>query len=198
MNVVLTDFLLMMSIWPPMWGGETIDRFTIHGVWPEYLNATWPEYCTTEPLNLDQIESLVDQLKTEWTDHNSDFPQRFWEHEWSKHGTCSDLNQYEYFSLGLKLHFQLDLLKELEKHKVVPNGKSYHKSQFEKAFKVKPLLMCKKNGIEQIGFCLDPNTYEYIACSNEIYHSFDSKCPNMIYFYTPDSNLRMSSALAAM
>lgn len=34
---------------------------------------------------------------------NGDNPA-FWKHEWSKHGTCANMTQLEYFQTGLKLH----------------------------------------------------------------------------------------------
>lgn len=81
-------------------------HLTIHGLWPEFNDGTWPSTCTREPLSKQVIEELKEGLDIYWpnvkepeTDPEHD---EFWRHEWSKHGTCSGLSQKEYFISALQ------------------------------------------------------------------------------------------------
>jgi ribonuclease T2 len=81
-------------------------HLTIHGLWPEYSDGSWPSTCTREPLSNQVIEELKEGLDMYWPnvkDPESDAEHdEFWRHEWSKHGTCSGLKQKEYFESALK------------------------------------------------------------------------------------------------
>jgi len=86
------------------WG----DHFTIHGLWPQYTTGGYPASCTTEPFDPAAVEKVgMDTMYQYWpnvqyseSDPNYD---EFWEHEWSKHGTCSGLSQYDYFQATINL-----------------------------------------------------------------------------------------------
>lgn len=85
-------------------------HFTIHGLWPQYSDKNgYPSYCTSEPFNATLIETNIgmDTLEKYWpnvqgnpTDTNY---SSFWEHEWSKHGTCTGLTQLAYFENAIEL-----------------------------------------------------------------------------------------------
>lgn len=84
------------------------ENFTIHGLWPQYDTNGYPSYCSTEsfdpnvPLNIgwDTMVTYYPDVKYEET--SSDYDS-FWEHEWDKHGTCSNLTQYDYFQQAILL-----------------------------------------------------------------------------------------------
>jgi ribonuclease T2 len=86
------------------WG----EYFTIHGLWPQNFDGTYPAECTTEPLDTKvPTEIGWDTMTTYWpnvqsaeTDPNYD---SFWSHEWTKHGTCSGLSQTLYFNSTINL-----------------------------------------------------------------------------------------------
>lgn len=79
---------------------------TIHGIWPQSYNGSWPCTCSKENFNLQTLtdvgESLFDlywpNVKASRDSHHY---TGFWEHEWSKHGTCSGLSQDNYFEMAL-------------------------------------------------------------------------------------------------
>lgn len=83
-------------------------HFTIHGLWPQYASSGYPQSCTNEPFD----ESIPDEIgwdtmttywpNVKYDETSSDYTE-FWEHEWSKHGTCSNLSQYDYFSSAISL-----------------------------------------------------------------------------------------------
>lgn len=88
----------------PLWG----KYFTTHGLWPQYDSGgpPYPEFCTTEAFNSSvPVEIGWEQMTEYWPNaiYSETDPEydSFWEHEWSKHGTCTELSQYEYFSVTL-------------------------------------------------------------------------------------------------
>jgi ribonuclease T2 len=82
--------------------------WTLHGLWPELNSHAWPQYChPAGQLSYHQLRHLFPRMYTNWTDctpieqgGNWDF----WTHEWSKHGTCSGMNQTDYFTKALDLY----------------------------------------------------------------------------------------------
>jgi ribonuclease T2 len=84
------------------------NNFTVHGLWPQYVTSGYPSTCTTEKFD-SSIPSKVglDTLISRWPDvkytiNNTKYDS-FWEHEWSKHGTCSGLTQYDYFMTAIRM-----------------------------------------------------------------------------------------------
>ena len=77
--------------------------WTIHGWWPE-INATqWPQYCNPNrfhEFNQTIIKDIGPILKRYWAPckdwHIPDY--KFWQHEWRKHGTCTNQTALRYFS----------------------------------------------------------------------------------------------------
>lgn len=76
------------------------DSWTIHGMWPNYCDGTYVEDCDSSRDYTDITSLLENQggsdtlsyMQTYWiSDDESN--EKFWEHEWSTHGTCySTLN----------------------------------------------------------------------------------------------------------
>ena len=83
-------------------------NFTIHGLWPQYITSGYPSSCTNEKFDIDTINNIgMDYMIQKWPDVqydvNTSSYDSFWIHEWSKHGTCSGLSQYDYFNEALLL-----------------------------------------------------------------------------------------------
>ena len=84
------------------------NNFTLHGLWPQYDTTGYPSYCSTEsfdpniPIQIGwtTMTTYYPDVKYEETDTDYD---SFWEHEWDKHGTCSELSQYDYFQQAITL-----------------------------------------------------------------------------------------------
>lgn len=83
-------------------------HFTIHGLWPQYSAGGFPSSCTTEPFD-PNIPNMIgwDTMTTYWPDvkYATTDPNytEFWNHEWTKHGTCSGLSQYDYFTNAINI-----------------------------------------------------------------------------------------------
>jgi ribonuclease T2 len=62
--------------------------FIVHGLWPQFRNGRWPEYCGRQP-GLSNPNRMLDIMPD----------PHLIQHEWSAHGTCSGLNADNYFGL---------------------------------------------------------------------------------------------------
>lgn len=71
------------------------NSWTIHGLWPDHCDGTYDSNCDASRaytgigsiLTAFGEQSTLDYMNTYWKDINGD-DETFWEHEWSKHGTC--------------------------------------------------------------------------------------------------------------
>lgn len=99
------SYLLALS-WSPAYcagqGGERNDpqcaegrrfAFVLHGLWPQYDNGRWPEFCSEGPGLRDAREMLDIMPSTSLI-----------RHEWQKHGTCTGLTAEGYFALARKAY----------------------------------------------------------------------------------------------
>ncbi len=86
--------------------------FTIHGLWPQRKDGSWPEYCDpNHPLRESDIKELVPKLEASWPSWEGE-DVWFWSHEWSRHGTCAAAavgDSYHFFKNVLKLHKHLSV-----------------------------------------------------------------------------------------
>lgn len=83
-------------------------NFTVHGLWPQYSSSGYPSTCTTEAYNSSSATDVGwDDMVLYWPDveysETSSSYTSFWEHEWTKHGTCTGLSQDAYFQAALNL-----------------------------------------------------------------------------------------------
>lgn len=109
-----TPIILLGSIHPPfqsypvslnssivlaLFKCNSSSNFTIHGLWNEHS-----DFCTTEPFNITSIspETIKNMNKYWYSCYENS--SKFWEHEWSKHGTCFNQTQEQYFSQTLELY----------------------------------------------------------------------------------------------
>ena len=67
--------------------------FVVHGLWPQYNNGRWPEFCSTAP-GLKNPDAMLDLMPS----------RSLIRHEWEKHGTCSGLSADGYFALIRKTY----------------------------------------------------------------------------------------------
>ncbi|KAI4329926.1 hypothetical protein MLD38_028254 [Melastoma candidum] len=109
---------------------NSLGEFTIHGLWPDYNDETWPACCSRSHFEEKEISSLVDTLKKYWPSLSCSSTSTcyggkgsFWAHEWGnisnsqmliqlsasseKHGTCSSpvfRDEHEYFLATINLY----------------------------------------------------------------------------------------------
>lgn len=82
-------------------------NYTIHGLWIDYYNRSYPQFCNNLPFNLNELKHLRNDLDVKWKScyGNKEASEEFWKHEWDKHGTCfyPKMNLTYYFSKTLEL-----------------------------------------------------------------------------------------------
>lgn len=133
----------------------------VHGLWPNYKNATLPDWCNGK--NDIEIEiknqTLLKLMQTYWISgyHTNEY---FWGHEFNKHGYCYnqrnkiDLNDYEtYFQKALDIYFKYDfkdIFIKIYGDNIKPGDREIKRSDIE-------------NHFEKIG--LDKYTY-LLVCEN--------------------------------
>jgi ribonuclease T2 len=84
--------------------------YDIHGLWPQYNNGTYPAFCNDAKYQ-EVAGTLFDNMTVYWNSECNDDTldnQNFWAHEWSKHGTCTNLNETTYFNKALDLFHSLN------------------------------------------------------------------------------------------
>ncbi|XP_030443472.1 ribonuclease 3-like [Syzygium oleosum] len=183
------DFFYFVQQWPGSYcdtkrkccypkTGKPASDFSIHGLWPNYKDGTYPSNCNPEnAFDKSEISDLIGSLEKNWpslTCPSSD-DTKFWTHEWDKHGTCSEseLDQHEYFEAALKLKQKVNLLQILENAGIKPNNEFYSLESVKEAIKeavgFEPGLECNVDSsghsqIYQMFVCVDTSGSELIKC----------------------------------
>ncbi|CAM9850497.1 unnamed protein product, partial [Chrysoparadoxa australica] len=90
-------------------GEKSLKPLTLHGLWPQNYDGTYPTACSNESFSFDDVLAAIPlkELEESWPNVKEDKRaaeyESFWEHEWSKHGTCTTLSQGMYFKTAVKM-----------------------------------------------------------------------------------------------
>jgi len=87
--------------------------WSIHGLWPQYSLKQYPTFCKKVTFDVKKLDNIIDELNTKWYS-NKEKNEKFWQHEWEKHGSCMfiEINEFDYFNKTLELFniaIQIDL-----------------------------------------------------------------------------------------
>ncbi|XP_077229049.1 ribonuclease 2-like [Tasmannia lanceolata] len=191
-------------------------EFTIHGLWPDYNDGTWPSCCSRSYFDIKKITSLIGMLERYWPSLSCSSSSvchggkgLFWAHEWEKHGTCSFpviKDEYSYFSTVLNLYFKYNVTKVLIDAGYQPtNSEKYPLAGIvatvEKAMGASPLLVCSRGAIEELHICFYKDFKPRDCVSGSITRDdvldSTSSCPTYISIpeYMPSS---LESGIAAL
>lgn len=199
------DFFYLVQQWPGSYcnraasccypsTGKPPSDFSIHGLWPNYNDGRYPSNCdSTNSFDSSQISDLIKEMNGKWPSLAcpSSNSMTFWEHEWEKHGTCSEslLAQHDYFAAALRLKESVDLLGALEQAGIRPDGGEYSLSSIQDAVQAatgySAGIECNTdesgNGqLYQIYLCVDSSASNFISCT--VLPS--SKCSSQVLFPT--------------
>ncbi|XP_052173693.1 intracellular ribonuclease LX-like [Diospyros lotus] len=183
------DFFYFVQQWPASYcdtkrsccyptTGKPAEDFSIHGLWPNYDDGTYPSNCDSDNLfDQSEISDLTERLQKEWPTLAcpSGDGYKFWQHEWDKHGTCSEnvLNQHSYFQKALDLKSKANLLEALSRSGIRPNGKYYSldsiKEAIQGALRVSPYIECNvdpsgNHQLYQVYLCVDSSATDFMEC----------------------------------
>ncbi len=85
---------LLTQFWDTAPATGPVDSWTVHGLWPDRCDGTYESYCDRRRQYDDigttiqeEDPELFEYMSVYWKDYKGD-DERFWEHEWNKHGTC--------------------------------------------------------------------------------------------------------------
>lgn len=173
--------------------------FTIHGIWPEFNDGSWPQCCSGPAFDDSKISSLSSKLQSFWPSlycgsskgcHGTEVS--FWGHEWEKHGTCAwpvVHNEYDYFATALKLYEENDLLAVLMKAGIVPLIDEHYNasslvSAVAEAFGASPVLICSNGRLKEIRLCFTKDFQSRDCIDIAIVHtelgSASNSCPQQL------------------
>eukprot|EP00892_Ulva_mutabilis_P006178 jgi/Ulvmu1/3932/UM018_0155.1 len=188
------DYFLLVRSWDPSvceyrhCKDSVSSRFTIHGLWPEYNDGSWPQFCAEQPFSEENVEDLLPVLRREWP---SLFTKNasFWRHEWLKHGTCAEklcsllTNEHAFFFAVLALNKMYDLNAAAKATSIplnTPVSQEWLEEQLSDAFGHKLAVHCSyRHGgdpasVAEVWMCLDAQMQPF-DCPDYIYRSCHSK-----------------------
>ncbi|KAI8105806.1 hypothetical protein M9434_000386 [Picochlorum sp. BPE23] len=192
---------------------DPFNQFTIHGLWPNYYNG-WPQYCdSSDRFSTRNLESdTLKQMDCEWISLTGS-DEGFWNHEWSKHGTCSLSvlpTQEDYFAKALELNSQYDLNVALEENGIdLSSGDDVRTEDVEEAIQEAfgvsgAVFKCSRNALVEIQMCIDKTTFEAFSCPSslsttcssyvDIPSSSSGDVPAQCAAYFPDGQKTSSSS----
>ncbi|GMN50164.1 hypothetical protein TIFTF001_019322 [Ficus carica] len=145
------DYFALALQWPPTYcrrtrqccssnaccrGANAPTEFTIHGLWPDYNDGTWPSCCTKENFDEKEITTLRDALEKYWPSLSCGSSR-------TCHGTRGSFWAHE---------------RVLNEEGYVPSNTEKYPlggivSAIQNAFHATPLLVCKKGAIEELRLC---------------------------------------------
>ncbi|CAG2228103.1 RNASET2 [Mytilus edulis] len=159
---------------------DGVSTWSIHGLWPTKYGTEGPTECRQVPFDANVIKNITSELSKFWANMYADTSDTsFWEHEWTKHGTCAmDLpataTEYLYFRKALDVMKGLDATILLNNKNIMPSDtKVYNVSQLETAIQdqigVVPRIECaydqktRKHLVYEVEICLS-KTFKPISC----------------------------------
>ncbi|XP_042401485.1 ribonuclease 2-like [Zingiber officinale] len=176
------DYFLLSLLWPGTSCAATrhccsdnaccrsspLPEFTIHGLWVDYNDGTWPACCTHSNFDIKKITSLLPTLEKYWPTLSCSSSSLcfggkglFWAHEWEKHGTCSYpiiQDEYSYFSKALDLYFKHNMTEVLTNAGILAtDDKKYPLKDLAaiitRAFGATPQLVCRHGALDELRLC---------------------------------------------
>ncbi|KAI5679857.1 hypothetical protein M9H77_01084 [Catharanthus roseus] len=177
---------------------NALNEFTIHGLWPDYNDGTWPACCNGPRFDAKEIFPLHDALEKYWPSLSCGKPSTchggrgtFWAHEWEKHGTCSSSvvrDEHGYFLTALNVYFKYNVTQVLNEAGYVPSNSEKYPlggiiSAIQNAFHATPELECKGGAVEELRLCFYKDfTPRDCATESRIesYLSSRSSCPRYV------------------
>ncbi|KAG6415512.1 hypothetical protein SASPL_122924 [Salvia splendens] len=139
---------------------SALTEFTIHGLWPDYNDGTWPACCPGKRFNIKKISTLLSTMKKYWPSYNCESSSNchngtglFWEHEEVLREAGYVASNCEKYPLGGIV------------------------SAMEKAYHATPALACSGDAVEELRLCFSKD-FKFRDCGVEI--PPESSCPEYV------------------
>ncbi|KAI3720227.1 hypothetical protein L6452_21140 [Arctium lappa] len=184
------DFFYFVQQWPASYcdsrrgccypkTGKPAEDFSIHGLWPNYNDGSYPSNCdSTNSFDDSKVSDLESVLQKNWPTLAcpSGDGLKFWRHEWEKHGTCAEsiFDERGYFEAALSLKKKANLLGALEHAGIRPADGKFHKMEeikeaITKGVGYAPYIECNVDSsgyhqLYQVYQCVDASATNFIEC----------------------------------
>ncbi|KAL8525924.1 hypothetical protein ACS0TY_015231 [Phlomoides rotata] len=150
--------------------------FTIHGLWADYNDGTWPSCCTGKKFDVKEVSTLLDSLNKYWPSLSCE-----------KHGTCSSAvtgDEYNFFVTALNIYFKYNVTEVLAEAGYVASSSEKYPlggiiSAIENAFHTTPVLECSGDAVEELYLCFYKN-FEPRDCALDSMVNSKKSCPNYV------------------
>ncbi|OAA50265.1 Ribonuclease Trv [Metarhizium rileyi] len=204
--------LLQTQFWDtaPATGPE--DSWTIHGLWPDNCDGSYPARCDRSRayndiggiLRDNGASDALEYMQKYWKDYKGD-DDTFWEHEWGKHGTCistldpkcydgyqSKQEAVDFFKKTVDLFKTLPTYKWLSEAGITPSRSKTHslkeiQSVLSKRHGAKVTLGCKGKVLNEVWYHFNVRgslqSGTFIASAPD---GAKGKCPSQVQ-YKPKS-----------
>jgi len=172
------DYFVFNQMWQP---STNTSDFTIHGMWPQRYDGSYPSFCNGATFSTKVIADLIPTMNIVWPSGEQS-NSVFWDHEWTKHGTCSLIPMHTFFADAIQQNEMWDLMAALKKSGITPGG-TYPSKSLLSAIKANlgyvPALHCVNNALVEIAMCIDKNLAPQ-DCSADVSEYFT--CPTSLSF----------------
>jgi ribonuclease T2 len=139
------DFFLLVLQYPPALCTDgafkcptapTTTTWTLHGLWPERADGSYPQDCTNQQFDPAAIAPLVPEMDVVWPSLTGPNPT-FWSHEFTKHGTCAEdvlPTEFDFFNRTLAIRRAHDITPALAAAGITPSASQhFSRAQFDAA-----------------------------------------------------------------
>ena len=97
---------------------EPDNSFSIHGLWPQYSESSYPVYCRPVEFSLKALDPIINKLNKYWYSNRGP-NDKFWKHEYEKHGSCMfiPITELNYFSKTIQIYenaVKLNIIKKYQ------------------------------------------------------------------------------------
>ncbi|PIA63854.1 hypothetical protein AQUCO_00201286v1 [Aquilegia coerulea] len=201
------DYFLLALLWPgtlcqgtnhccsanACCRSNATSMFTIHGLWVNYNDGTWPACCNNgSNFDIKKITPLLGGLQIYWPSLSCNLESTcdggkglFWAHEWEKHGTCATpviWDEYTYFLTTLNIYFKYNITKILIEEGYIPSNSEKYPlggivSAIQNAVRATPLLVCSDGAVQELRLCFCKN-FEPQDCPNNV--TPEEACPRYV------------------
>lgn len=159
---------------------EDVPTFTIKGLCPNYKNGSYPFSCQGSNFSKTAVGDLLPDLRRYWPSYLNKSSAAFWSFEWSKHGSCSGMDQHKFFKKALHLNEDYDLEAALHRAGIPLNETGTYtvvqlNNAIYKEFGHFPSLRCDKahSTLLEVWMCFDKNL-TLTSCPTAISKTFCS------------------------
>lgn len=150
-------------------------NFTIHGLWSEYGNDSYPAYCNHTQLDLHQIEDLIPQMDKYWLSYESNNSD-FWSHEYRKHATCDpNTTTHQYFQKALNA-FNESNFNNIWNQNQIPLNTPINRNTIINIFNAQPNCQLHTNKVIELWQCRYLNMMQF-ECPKWV-----GNCPSQVIF----------------